>query len=146
MALGKSASSRMSATGYSVVDQHLTIHGNLDTEGTVRVSGRVEGTSHRAGTLIIGIGGCVVGDVQAREVVVGGTLHGNIDARARVEIDAAATVHGDVHAETMLLHEGGTVNGHVAVGTVAPAAAPSATATRRLALTPAASSPAVARG
>ena len=145
MAFRKKQPSRPATTGYSVVDEHLTIHGNLDTDGTVRVSGRVEGTAHRAGTLIIGIGGCVVGDIEAREVVVGGTVQGNIQASARVEIDSGATVHGEVHADTMLLHEGGTVNGQVAVGASAPATPGGAPNTRRLSLTPSAST-AAARG
>lgn len=135
MAFRKKSPARSSAAGYSVVDERLTIHGNLDTEGTVRVSGRVEGTNHRVGTLIIGIGGCVVGDIEAREVVVGGTVQGSIKASARIEIDSGATVHGDVNAETMLLHEGGTIDGKVAVGSVATVTAGPANA-RRLSLTP----------
>src|SRR3954468_11686527 len=58
------------AAGFSVVDDRLTIRGNIDTDGTVRVDGRVEGSSHRAGTLIVGVGGLVIGHVEAREVVV----------------------------------------------------------------------------
>ncbi|HTR79039.1 MAG TPA: polymer-forming cytoskeletal protein, partial [Gemmatimonadaceae bacterium] len=64
--------------GYSVVDDRLTIRGEIDTDGTVRVDGRVEGASHRAGTLIIGNGGTVVGNIEAREVLIAGTVQGNV--------------------------------------------------------------------
>jgi cytoskeletal protein CcmA (bactofilin family) len=102
--------------GFSVVDDRLTIHGDIETEGTVRVDGRVEGAVHRAGTLIVGAGGEVLGNVEAREVVVAGRIQGNVYARNRVEIEAGASVNGEVYAAVLSLHEGGTVNGHVVIG------------------------------
>jgi len=103
------------ATGYSVIDDQLSIAGDMNTEGTVRVDGRVEGTLHRADTLIVGVNGAVIGDVEAREVIVGGTLVGTVTVAGRVEVQASATVQGDIRAEAVLFHEGGTVNGHVAI-------------------------------
>jgi cytoskeletal protein CcmA (bactofilin family) len=103
------------ATGYSVIDDQLSIAGDLNTDGTVRVDGRVEGTLHRADTLIVGVNGAVIGDVEAREVIVGGTLVGTLTVAGRVEVQASATVQGDIRAEAVLLHEGGTVHGHVAI-------------------------------
>lgn len=103
------------ATGYSVIDDQLSIAGDLNTDGTVRVDGRVEGTLHRADMLIVGVNGAVIGDVEAREVIVGGTLVGTLTVAGRVEVQASATVQGDIRAEAILLHEGGTVHGHVAI-------------------------------
>jgi len=120
-------------SGFSVVDDRLTIHGNLDTDGTVRVDGRVEGASHRAGTLIIGVGGTVVGDIEAREVVVAGNVQGNVHARGRIEIEAGAAVHGDIRANAMSLREGGAVDGQVSIG-AEPPVAPAANTGRRLEL------------
>lgn len=113
-----SRKSRPAADGLSVVDEHLTVRGELETQGSIRVDGRVEGTSHRIDTLVIGPKGMVVGDVEAREVVVAGTLVGHVRATSRIEIQAKATVRGDVTAGAMLLHEGGVIQGHLAVTTV----------------------------
>lgn len=107
---------RPEATGFSVVDDKMTIRGDIDTDGTVRVDGRVEGRGHRAGVLIVGVGGIVIGDVEARDVVVAGVVQGSVYARGRVEVEANAAVHGDVRASVMALHEGGNVHGHVSVG------------------------------
>src|SRR5437867_4646167 len=89
------------SSGYSVIDDRLTIRGELETDGTVRIDGRVEGTVHRAGMLIVGAGGVVGGDVEAREVVVAGTIEGNVHASVRIEIEAGATVHGEIRANAM---------------------------------------------
>ena len=130
---------RAAATGYSVIDHELTIAGDIRTGGTVRVDGRVEGSLHRADMLIIGAGGTVIGNIEAREVVIGGQLHGNMTVSERVEVQATATVNGDIRAAAVQLLEGGAVHGHISIkpidGEVAPAIA-SLPHGRRLSLTP----------
>ncbi|HEY6219257.1 MAG TPA: polymer-forming cytoskeletal protein, partial [Gemmatimonadaceae bacterium] len=77
MGLFGSGEPRQSA-GYSVINDRLSIRGELDTDGTVRVDGKVEGPKHRAGSLVVGPGGSVIGDVEARDVVVAGMIQGNV--------------------------------------------------------------------
>jgi len=134
---------RGATSGYSVIDDELTISGDICTKGTIRVDGRVEGTVHRADTLIIGAGGTVVGSIEAREVVIGGTLHGNLTVTERVEVQATATVRGDIHATAVQLHEGGTVYGHIAISPMDAEVAP-IPIERRLALTPSLGAQAIA--
>lgn len=102
-------------TGYSLVDEHLSVQGDLDTAGTVRVDGHVEGHFHRAAVLIVGTSGVVAGDVQAGEVVVAGHIDGSVIASSRVEIHATGVVHGDIVCAAMMLQEGGMIEGHVRV-------------------------------
>ena len=123
---------RRTAPGYSIIDDRMTIRGEIDTDGTVRVEGKIEGSTHRAGTLIVTTHGGVVGDVQAGDVTVSGTIHGNVHATGRVEIEPGATVHGQIRAHSMQLHEGATIHGQVSIGP-APAALPTA-ASRHLEL------------
>jgi cytoskeletal protein CcmA (bactofilin family) len=103
------------ASGYSVVDEQMVMRGEISTEGTIRVDGRVEGRVHRADTLILGTNGVLMGDVESREVIIAGTVEGNIVAGGRVELKASATVRGDVRSSAMTLHEGATLNGHVII-------------------------------
>lgn len=136
---------RDAASGYSVIDHELTISGDISTEGTIRVDGRVQGVLHRADTLIIGAGGTVIGNVEAREVVIGGELHGSMHVRERVEVQATATVRGDIRSPAVQLLEGGTVHGHIAIGALDAddAARPNG---RRLSLTPGSGTKALAQG
>jgi cytoskeletal protein CcmA (bactofilin family) len=55
----------------------------------------------------------MTGDVYAREVIVGGTLTGNVYATERVELQLTAIVTGDITAQVVLVQEGGVVNGRV---------------------------------
>jgi cytoskeletal protein CcmA (bactofilin family) len=133
------------AAGYSVIDGQLTISGEIQTEGTIRVDGRIEGSTHRADTLIVGKDGMVVGDVQAREIVVGGEIRGNLLVTGRVEVQSSATVQGDIRAAAVMLQEGGTIQGHLMIH---PAGidVPSVSDRRVLQLTPSHAVAAVGQG
>lgn len=100
----------------SIVAKDLTIAGDLQAEGVIRIEGRVVGNVHAGDQVLISEGGIVEGDVVAREAVVGGRVHGCISGEDRVEIQASATVHGDVTSRRLLIQEGGQVNGCVKMG------------------------------
>jgi cytoskeletal protein CcmA (bactofilin family) len=116
------------AHGCSVLAAGLTVVGDIETEGTIRIDGRLEGSIRRAGSVIIGVDAMVQGNISAREVVVGGTVQGNIDAVDRVELQTTSVVTGDVEANAVLIQEGGTLRGRMCVrsrdGQSLPAAQP----------------------
>lgn len=100
---------------YSVLDAQIVVRGDIETDGTLRIDGRLEGNVLRAGSLVVGATGTIVGDVRALELVICGTIQGNIDVERRVELEATANVIGDLSADAILVHEGGTVRGRLQV-------------------------------
>ena len=124
-----SADPATSTLAYSVLDAQLVVTGDIETDGTVRVDGRLEGSIRRAGMVILGPGASVLGNVGAREVIIGGTVQGNIEAKERVELQPSAVVSGDIDAGAILMHEGGSVRGRLNVRshTAEPSRARSAT-------------------
>ncbi|MEO6527349.1 MAG: polymer-forming cytoskeletal protein [Gemmatimonadaceae bacterium] len=111
-------------SGYSLLDAQLALTGDLDTAGSLRIDGRLDGSVRRADTVVLGVGAVMSGDVHAREVIIGGSLTGNVTATERVELQATAIVTGDILTQTILVQEGGVVNGRVLMrppeGTGAP--------------------------
>ena len=104
-----------SAPGYSVLDAQLVVTGDLETEGTLRLDGKLRGSIRRADLVILGATAEVEGDVTAREVIVAGSVLGNIEATERAELQATAVVTGDIVTGTVLIHEGGAVRGRLMV-------------------------------
>ena len=102
--------------GYSLLDSQLSVTGDLETIGSLRIEGSLDGSVLSADSVVIGVGSKGSGDIHAREVVVGGTITGNVHASERVELQATAVVTGDVHTGTILIQEGGVVNGRVLMG------------------------------
>lgn len=104
--------------GLSIVAKDLTIAGDLQAEGVIRIEGRVVGNVHAADQVLISDGGIVEGDVITREAVVAGRVHGCIHGEERVELQATAVVHGDITTRRLLIQEGGLVNGGVKMETL----------------------------
>jgi cytoskeletal protein CcmA (bactofilin family) len=113
MSLLRRSSASASGTGYSLLDSQLSVVGDIDTEGSLRIDGRLNGSIRRADTVVLGAGASMDGDVYAREVIVGGTLSGNVYATERVELQTTAIVTGDITAQVVIVQEGGVVNGRV---------------------------------
>lgn len=99
--------------GFSLIDAAATVIGDLETAGSLRIDGRMEGTVRRADVVVIGVGATMAGDIHAREVVIGGTVTGTVQATERVELQATAIVTGDLMTQNVLVQEGGVVNGRV---------------------------------
>jgi cytoskeletal protein CcmA (bactofilin family) len=110
---GRRDTSPIPSTNFSVLDSHITVSGDLETDGALRIDGRLEGAIHRADLIVVGEGASIVGDVTAREVIVGGSVTGNIFASQRTELQSTGIVAGDIRSAAILIHEGGVVQGRL---------------------------------
>ena len=97
----------------SVIGSNMRVFGRVHSPSVVSVEGTVLGTVSADDQVIVTKGGRVEGDVEAREVVLNGEVHGSVDARERLEIQASAVVHGDLHAPRLMVLEGAVVDGEV---------------------------------
>lgn len=98
---------------FSIIASDMTVIGDLETEGVVRVEGRVRGTV-RAGTQVLVASGAVIeGDLHAQEAVIAGQVSGAIHAKERVELQASAMVAGDVLTPRISIIEGARITGEV---------------------------------
>jgi cytoskeletal protein CcmA (bactofilin family) len=105
----------------SIIASDLTVLGDLETSGVVKVEGRVQGTV-RAGTqVLVSTEALIEGDIQTKEAIIGGEVSGAIRAEDRVEIQATALINGDITARRIVMLEGGRVNGEIKMDTVAVA-------------------------
>jgi len=107
------ATQQAAGTGYSLLDSQLAVTGDIDTQGSLRIDGQLEGTIRRADTVVVGVGARMTGDVHAREVIIGGTITGSVFASDRVELQPTAIITGNLTTQVVLVQEGGVVNGRI---------------------------------
>jgi cytoskeletal protein CcmA (bactofilin family) len=98
---------------FSIIASDMTVIGDLETEGVVRVEGRVRGTVRVGSQVLVAAGAVIEGDLHTQEAVVAGTVSGAIMARERVELQATAVVAGDIHTPRIAIVEGAKVSGEV---------------------------------
>lgn len=97
----------------SIVAMGMTVTGDIESNGVVKVEGTIEGTIRCARQVLVGRQGRVKGDILTREAVIGGRVDGTISGAERVEIQSGAVVSGDIHAKSLVVVEGAQLNGSV---------------------------------
>jgi cytoskeletal protein CcmA (bactofilin family) len=97
----------------SVVAQGTLWKGEVEADGSIHVFGRVEGTLTAKEDIWIAEGSDVQATVTARQVIVAGSVSGNIHALNRFEALPQGVVEADVQAPSFVVHEGATINGNL---------------------------------
>src|SRR5687768_18614466 len=87
---GPTSTPAPAGNGYSLLDAQLTMTGDLDTAGSLRIDGKLEGNIRRADTVVVGVAATMTGDVHAREVVIGGTTPGHIHPTDPLQLQPTA--------------------------------------------------------
>jgi cytoskeletal protein CcmA (bactofilin family) len=97
----------------SIIAAGMRITGDIETTGTLKIDGRIEGSVAGARQLMLGRSGAIHGNVHAGEVVIGGAVHGAITADERLELQGSAVVDGDIETKSIVVLEGARINGAV---------------------------------
>jgi len=95
----------------SILAGGMKITGEFETDGVVKIEGKIEGTVKAKQQVLVARGGVVEGDIHTKDAVVGGNVRGAIVAEGRVEVQAGASIEGDITTPVITVQEGGSVNG-----------------------------------
>ena len=98
---------------FSIIASDMTVIGDLETEGVVRIEGRVKGTVRVGAQVLVASGAVIEGDLHTQEAVIAGLVSGGIRASDRVELQGSAVVAGDIHTPRIAIVEGAKVTGEV---------------------------------
>ena len=109
----------------TLLGRGATFEGKLTFEGTVRIDGRFRGEVFTDDVLVIGEGAIVEAEIDVGEVIIQGTVIGNIKAKRSIEIHAPGRVKGDVHTPSLQIDKGVVFEGRSFMeGATKPAPAP----------------------
>jgi cytoskeletal protein CcmA (bactofilin family) len=117
-AMARETMSRLVSAGetdISIIGPGMSVSGDVVTEGTVRIEGRIEGTVRAGRCVVLGKSGEVVGDIITQEAVIGGQVHGTVVAEDRLELQSTAVIDGEIRARSqhLQLAEGARFNGNI---------------------------------
>ncbi len=108
------------------IESGTLVKGNLVGDEDVVLLGRIEGEVTLSETFYLEPSGVVVGDVTARQVVIGGTLVGKVIAHAAVTITESGRVIGYVRAPRIVVQDGAQIRADLTTDGESPAARPAA--------------------
>jgi cytoskeletal protein CcmA (bactofilin family) len=96
------------------IGKSVIIKGQLFSREDLYVDGEVEGSidmqEHR---LTVGPNGKVNAGVKAREIVVLGTVHGNVEVGDKIEIRKEAKLVGDIKSVRIVIEDGAYFKGSI---------------------------------
>jgi len=94
------------------IGQGVTVDGRITSNQDIRIDGRVQGTievgQHE---LVLGPGAELKGNVDARSVLVGGKLEGNVTTTERIQVQSTGVLLGDVVTPRLIIQDGGLLRG-----------------------------------
>lgn len=100
--------------GSATIGKAVMIKGQISSREDLVIDGEVEGTveaqEHR---ITIGPNGKVQASVKAREIVVLGTITGNVEATDKIDIRKDARLVGDIKTARIVIEDGAYFKGSI---------------------------------
>jgi cytoskeletal protein CcmA (bactofilin family) len=102
------------ASGTASLGKNVTVKGQIFSREDLTVDGEVEGTiechEHR---LTIGPNARVQAGLKAREVVIYGSIQGNVEALDKIDIKKEAKLVGDIKTTRIMIEDGAYFKGSI---------------------------------
>lgn len=102
-----------------VIGKGLVVRGELSGEGNIELADQFEGKISLTGTVVVLEGAHIRSDISATEIMVAGSIRGNLMASERVEFSPTGRLFGNVRSKLLILREGGRVHGRILTGALA---------------------------
>lgn len=109
------------------VDVCGQVEGNIECNGKLVVTGMVNGNSNSSeffadaaqiegevvssGTVKIGLGSVIIGNVSSTSAVIAGAIKGDIDVQGPVVVDTSAVVMGNIKSRSVQINNGAVIEG-----------------------------------
>ncbi len=114
------AVSRQNAT----IGASMHIKGEISTREELLVDGEVEGALESHSLLTVGHNGKVRANIKAREVVVFGTVRGNVEVTGKIAIREQGSLVGDIKAAGISIDDGAYFKGSIDIARPEPKVMP----------------------
>lgn len=96
----------------TIIGRNTQFKGTISGAGNIRIDGSMEGEIDGEGNVIVGEMGEVVANVKARNILISGTIRGNVQAVEKLEILNSGKLYGDVTASILSVSEGAMFKGN----------------------------------
>ena len=96
----------------TVLGKETEFNGVLNFKKSLQVNGIFEGVIESEGYLIIAEGALVKANINAKNVIVGGKVVGDVLATEKVELQETAELHGNIKTKNLHIADGAVFKGN----------------------------------
>jgi len=104
----------------TVFGKSMKIVGEVSSDEDLQLEGDLEGKLTLKNRLIIGPSSKVKANIKAKEVVVAGTVHGNVEAETRITLRTGANLVGDIKTAGIVIEDGAYFKGGIDISRPEP--------------------------
>lgn len=87
------------------------VNGNSNTSEFFADAAQIEGEVVSSGTVKIGLGSVIIGNVTSSSAVIAGAIKGDIDVQGPVVVDTSAVVMGNIKSRSVQINNGAVIEG-----------------------------------
>ena len=99
----------------NLIGSGTTVEGKIRTQGNIRIDGKMMGELHAAKNVAVGLTGEIEGNINGKNVTVGGKIRGNIIAVDKLVFEGKAVVRGDIRSARLVIDEGAVFDGKISM-------------------------------
>ena len=96
----------------TVLGEFTTFTGNIESEGSIKVLGKVEGDVKASGDVYIEHTSSVIGNIYGSKVYISGYIKGNVLAKGILHLMTQAKLYGDIEVNSIVTDEGAIFQGN----------------------------------
>ncbi|MCK5857351.1 MAG: polymer-forming cytoskeletal protein [Bacteroidales bacterium] len=89
------------------------IHGEVETQGDIRIDGGIVGTMNIQGKLVLGPKGTIEGEIKCKNAEILGSITGEITVTELLSLKASAKIKGDIITNKISIEPGATLTGTI---------------------------------
>jgi cytoskeletal protein CcmA (bactofilin family) len=95
----------------TLVGESTNFEGNIQSEKTIRIDGRVDGDIKAGENVFVGSSAIIKGNITAKDVYVAGHVEGNVISNGVLKLTSTAKLYGDIQIYSFVADEGGIFQG-----------------------------------
>jgi len=89
------------------------IHGEIETQGDIRIDGSIVGTMNIGGKLVLGPKGIIEGEIKCKNAEIMGVIKGEITTEDLLSLKASARLQGDIITKKISIEPGAILTGTI---------------------------------
>ena len=100
----------------NLISSGTKIHGDIISDGDIRIDGYLKGNIQTKGRLVIGSSGAIEGEITCSNIEIAGNFNGKISASELLTMKATAVVSGDIMVSKLGVEPGSMFSGTCRMG------------------------------
>ena len=100
----------------SILSSGAVMNGDFESNGDIRVDGRLNGNLHCNSKILIGPKGIIEGNISGNNADILGTVKGNIKMSGQLNLQGKAIINGDINVARLQIESTVCFNGKCIMG------------------------------